>query len=184
MIDNDNLLNMHGQLVEHKEHLWDDHGQRDMNPRISMLFTGGHSTTVPDSIIASVMEQANCNLSSVIELVFSSMSDDVIAKLEMFHIAADGYQKTVETDTEAGSLHHGDMAREFAEAAQTDITEMVFTLVASNDLVGGCDIQGVRQTYVITDGGHMVWGSPQIDDDAEKGGPLVEVINKWFRKEL
>jgi hypothetical protein len=182
MYDQDQLLQIHAAARKHKEHMWTHHGERDTVPVIALHFDYDgetRSVDVPHDDIQSALNN-DITVGQIVAAIFGTMPQPLLNKLDELWMCVDAYTEV------RGSLddlpQRGDMREDFRTNPATNVSETLITIVASDDRCGGCNIQEVNQHYTVSDGGVMIWGTPESRDDG--GGAVIEAIKAGFRKEL
>ena len=178
MITPEQLELAHQGLVAHKEHMWRNHGERDMSPRIATAIHGAPEMLEVDAeSLAEYLEDGH-SLADAIRIMDDTIPDDLRDKLAQVWVGIDAYSAIRDN---VDDLERGRLRDQFMTEPDPGITECIITIVASDDRCGGCDIQSLRQPYTITDGGRIKWGDKAADGDF--GGDVTDAINELFKRE-
>lgn len=178
MYDEERLLGIHADLRQMKEHRWKEHGERDMPPLIAFHF-GDQGASLPEREITKALSDG-FTLGQIIETAFKMMEPELLQLLDSVWIGTDGHGR-ISKEPLPTEYERGDLRDDFETNPASDVTEILITLTATDDLCGGCDIQHVIQPYTVTDGGVIQWGEP-ITAGAD-GGQVSSVLKEHFRKE-
>lgn len=151
-------------------------GVRDVPPQLAIQFDGSDEIEpVPDWILSKAFDKTG-TVGRAVSLVLRGIAEKWpdFTKYRLVMLATDGYTRHGDSIPERGEL--GD---DFRNNPASDVTECMTLVVASDDLVGGVDVQMVRMPYVVTDGGVMEFKEPTYYFD-DVGGDVVEHLKEVF----
>ena len=123
----------------------------------------------------------------VLRFVCESMPDEILEGLHEMWYVVEGFAIPPSLD-EKRPLEV-DLQEDFERNPASDVQRALHCIVASDDLVGGCDMQGAVLPYVITDGGLVAWLGTltDIDYDINKAAdaetdPFAEIFTRLFER--
>tara|TARA_R110000822_G_scaffold100441_4_gene226137 strand:+ start:734 stop:1291 length:558 start_codon:yes stop_codon:yes gene_type:complete len=183
MIPEENLLMLSSSLLDHKEGEWYSHGIRDIPPKVSIF---GRSTpteglTIPDSIMSGLSSSGR-DLIQIIHYIGEEMYDIWPAnRPDMVAIGMESLGRKTTPGTEYIEYVKGDLAKDHATNPASDVFNVLMVAVASDDLVGGCDVQTASLEYHYCDGGLIEWEDPIVAVDS--GGQLSDALSSFFQRE-
>jgi hypothetical protein len=190
---------LHRQGKRHKEHLMDDHGERNMQPHCELLFLDHGALDilleefgemVPEAIQQNVpLLTSSCLLlmhqiwSGELSEQFADLGkgwtdlpdrDDTLVAV---CFSGDGYVMMAADGTPE---KRGDIKRDFETNPDSKVTEALTTTVVRRNSVGW-EWGTVISPYVVTDGGHLAWLADRDietsgDESDEMQGELLQVL--------
>jgi hypothetical protein len=183
---------MHDQAREYKQHMWDHHGERDVNAMAAMGLEGEpepfdlqleYAAEIVGKVTAGNFRYGDL-LASMLRGVFYPGIKGHPALPKQWRqyggkdplwvcFASDGYTTSVPTVEEAEAFMKGDLQADFRNNPESDVVECFTTVLWEVNAVKGIDVVAVRQTYGIDDGGIMTWNEPEVVYEATDSPPDI-----------
>ena len=196
-ISNESVLEIHARTRAHKDHLWEEHGERDMEMMGVIQLRSGRQVMLPTDLVRNAQAVL---LEAIDEVIFAS-APDIIKKawemkiealkpamppvwlamaikevrefldeedpVEIIFLAVDAHGRHCD-EPPGPDYNHGDYQHEFENNPDTDITEIAMTFVAESNLVGGGTLTAVSQAYGLGDDGKLRWQEPEVERDTDE----------------
>lgn len=178
-----------------KDHLWQDHGARDMPPAIGFVTDEG-LIRVPPHVIDTIAGETSTVPDLIDRLLQGVVDGKTPVRMDQIRsivLIADGYSCLSDGPDDMPSF--GDdqsMMESFFNDPESPVSESITIYFVERDVVGGCTVNLARQAYHLDDGQRLMWDEPPFyiipDEDVNQDGwdlegPLHQVFQKYMRTE-
>jgi hypothetical protein len=183
MIPSETLLMLSSALREYKESEWESRGLRELPPKLAIFGKGtpDEGLTIPDSIISGLASGGR-NLIQIIHHISREMynvwPDN---RPDMVAIGVESLGRKIPLGDPDIEYIKGDLAKDQSVNPASDVSNFLTVAVASDDLVGGCDVQTALLEYHYCDGGVIEWKDPLFTVDTS--GPMSDALQGFFQRE-
>jgi len=181
MIDEQAILMLARALADYKEAEWHHRQLRQLPPKITFFMRDGDESgvTVPDPVVSNMLSECDGDIVRVLSMMHEKLDVRPVGDIDMVAVGTEGLGRDHPSGTSVQNTE-GSMAHELATDPASKVFRLLNVAVATDDLVGGCDVQLAMTRYRFEDGGSLVWEEPSVTEVAV--GPMVDVMQGFFRK--
>lgn len=169
MLEEHMLYEAHRAGTKFKTDWWMRQQERDAPSRLHVILDDGES--IPFDTGGLPVPPAVW-----IMMVAETMPDEYKGRVHLVMYTSDTYV----VNLPEGAQRPVNLEEDFRTNPGSAVVEAITTTIASDDHVGGCDVQCVQSTYAVSDGGVLRWDEPQVLPDPE--GAVPEVLYNFFQR--